>query len=70
MLNSWAVMIWQILHILLATRVLVSYFIGVAGNSLVYPVTQNTGTVQVPIVQSLQYTPTQEILGLQVPFTK
>lgn len=63
-------MICQILYMLPATWVLVSYFIGFAGSSPVHPMAQNTGTVQVPIVQPLQYTPTQEILGLQMPFTK
>lgn len=63
-------MIWQILHVLPATGVLVSYFTGFAGNSLVQPMTQNIGTVQVPIVQPLQYIPKQDILGLQVSFTK
>lgn len=70
MFNSWAVMIWEIFHMFPATGVLVSYFIGFAGNSLVDPVTQSTGTVQAPIVRPLQYTPTHELLGLQVPLSK
>lgn len=53
-----------------ATGILVSYFTGFAGNSRVAPVTQSIGTAQAPIVWPPQYTETQELLGLQVPFTK